>query len=328
LRILSEGYQSGNGADAFHPLYPWLAWPLTRLGLDPLLGLMLVGNLSTLAFLLLFERMAAFDSAPAQAENASLLLLSFPVAFILFAPYNEGLFLLLAGLTLLWARCHRWWCAGVTGALAVLTRQQGLFLVLPFAWELWESHQGNVSRLLRAWRCWLALGLIPLGFGLWVLYRAVVVGGNQLNFSSISDLVCSIFISPSAWQAEDSHAVTWPWHGLRLALVHLWNKPDLDLAINLVLSAAFVCATLLAWRQLRASYRLYVLAILASSFSYYAGTLHPYMGLPRHLFLAFPVFIGLEQIARSSWRRLLWVGSGFAGSFFLLFLYVLKGWIP
>jgi hypothetical protein len=92
LRILTQGYQMGDGSDAFHPLYPWLAWPLIRLGLDPLLSLMLMGNLSTMAFLLIFERMATLDSTLDQAQTASRLLLFFPVAFILFAPYNEGFF--------------------------------------------------------------------------------------------------------------------------------------------------------------------------------------------------------------------------------------------
>jgi hypothetical protein len=328
LRILTEGYQFGNGTDAFHPLYPGLAWPLTCLGIDPLLALMIVGSLATLTFLLLFERMAALDSTPAQAQTASHLLLFFPVAFILFAPYTEGLFLLLSAVTLLWARRRRWWWAGIAGALAVLTRQQGLFLVFPFAWELWEAHEGDVRRVLRNWRCWLALGLIPTGLGLWVLYRALVIGGTQLNFSSPYALVYSMLISPSAGKVGASHVVTWPWHALRLALVHLWVKPDLDLAVNLVLSAAFVGSVLLAWPRLRASYRLYVLVMVLVSFSYHTGTVHPYMGLPRHLFVAFPVFIGLGQIALCSRLGLLWVGGGFAGSCFLIALYVLQGWIP
>jgi hypothetical protein len=328
LRILTEGYQVGNGTDAFYPLYPGLAWPLTRLGLDPLLALMVVGSLATLAFLLLFERMAALDSTPAQAQTAFHLLLFFPVAFILFAPYNTGLFLLLSALTLLWARRRRWWWAGIAGALAVLTHQQGLLLVFPVAWELWEAHKGDVRLVLRNWRCWLALGLIPVGLWLWVLYRAIVVGGTQLNFSSSYALVYSMVISPSAGKVGASHVFIWPWHALRLALVHLWVKPDWDLAVNIVLSAVFVGIVLLAWPRLRASYRAYTLATVLVSFSYHTGAVHPYMGLPRHLFLAFPVFIGLGQIVLCSRCRLLWIGGGFAGICFLILLYVLKAWVP
>ena len=328
LRILTEGYQFGNGADAFHPLFPWLAWPLTRMGLDSLLALMLVGNLSGLAFVILFERMAALDSTPVQAQTATRILLFFPVAFILFAPYNEGIFLFLSALTLFWARRRRWWWAAIAGGLSVLTRQQGLFLVFPFAWESWNAHEGGLRRALRNCRCWLALSSIPTGLAVWVFYRALVVGGTQLDFSSPCALVYSMLISPGAWQTGESHVVTWPWHALRLALLRFWANPDLDLAVNGVLSAAFVGAVLLAWPRLRASYRIYVLAIVLISFSYHTGTVHPYMGLPRHLFMAFPVFIALGQIAPSSWYHLLWVGGGFAGSCFLILLYVFNGWVP
>jgi len=179
LRILTEGYQAGNGTDAFHPLYPWLAYPLTRLGVDPLLALMVVSNLATLAFLFLFVRMVEWEAGPAQAQTASQWLLFFPLTFILFAPYNEGLFLLLSALTLLCARQRKWWWAGISGALAVLTRQQGILLVFPFIWELWEAHKGDARRMLRSWRCWLAIGLIPLALALWALYRALVIGGGS-----------------------------------------------------------------------------------------------------------------------------------------------------
>jgi len=64
------------------------------------------------------------------------------------------------------------------------------------------------------------------------------------------------------------------------------------------------------------------------SFAYHTGPVHPYMGLPRHLLLAFPVFIGLGAALRSHWQRfvaLVWQG------FWLLMalgLYVRHAWIP
>ena len=62
---------------------------------------------------------------------------------------------------------------------------------------------------------------------------------------------------------------------------------------RLTFGTGFLLILALAWRYMRPSYRIYALAITLLAFSYHTGPLYPYMGLPRHLLLAFPVFIGL-----------------------------------
>lgn len=328
LRILTEGYRAGNGTDAFHPLYPWLAFPLTLLGLDPLLSLMLVTFIALIAFAFVYARLAALDLSWPEVSVAGQLLLFFPIAFVFLAPYNESLFFLLSALVLWWSRKHQWWLAGAAGALAVLTRQQGLFLMLPMAWELWEYCDRRIRHLLCEWRDALAIGLMPLALLFWALYRVLIVGGNQLDFRSPFTLLYSLMISPSAGQVGAAHILTWPWHTMVLALKRLWLAPDVDLIVNLVLGIAFLAAFVLAWHRLRMSYRLYVLVVVLVSFSYHTGMVHPYMGLPRHLFLAFPVFIGLAPLIRRSWQRLALVGSGFLSICFLSLLYVFESWVP
>ncbi len=328
VRILTEGYHFGNGTDAFHPLYAWLARPLVFVGIEPLLALSLVTFVALVTFAYVYERLAALDLSPAQVQTAVYGLFFFPLAFIFFAPYNESLFMLWAALTLWWARQRRWWWAGAAGALAVLTRQQGLFLMVPLAWELWASHKGQIRSLVRAWREWLALGLLPLGLLLWALYRVLVIGGPQLDFSSPFRLIYSLMISPSAGQVGAAHVLTWPWKALELALTRLRYAPDADLIVNLVLGTIFLSVVILAWPRLRTSYRLYVLVVVGVSLSYHTGMKHPYMGLPRHLFLAFPVFIGLAPLLRRAWQRLLWVGTGFVSICFLTLLFVLESWVP
>jgi hypothetical protein len=73
---------------------------------------------------------------------------------------------------------------------------------------------------------------------------------------------------------------------------------------------------------------LYALAIVLVSFGYYTGPLYPYMGLPRHLLLAFPVFIGLGPVFRQRLLRLCMVTFGLLGMLFLLLQYVIEGWVP
>jgi Gpi18-like mannosyltransferase len=58
----------------------------------------------------------------------------------------------------------------LNGRLATLTRQQGIFLLIPVV-ELWEESDRKVKRIAGKWRNWLALILIPTGYILWIVSR-------------------------------------------------------------------------------------------------------------------------------------------------------------
>lgn len=327
-QIVARGYRADDGSAQFHPLLAWLATPIAWLGVPPLLALLLVGALGGLGLLVAFERLALLDLAPSEARTALLLLCSAPAAFILFAPYTEALCLLWSVLCLLWARQARWWPAGLAGALAVLTRQQGIFLLLPLAWELWEASGRDWRRALAQWRNWLALGCLPAGLLVWLTYRAVALGDLRANLRDPQALIYSVLISPSSSKIVPVQAFLWPWQALGLALSKAIRAPELSLTIDLVLGALFVLLLAWAWRGLRTSYRIYAVTIALVSFAYYTGPFYPYMGLPRHLLLAFPVFIGLAPQLRQPWPRATVICLGLAGELFLLLLYVLQGWVP
>lgn len=326
--IVQRGYRADDGTAQFHPLLAWLATPIAWFSGQPLLGLMVVSSLASALLLLAFERLARLDLEANEARTSTLFLAFSPLAFVLFAPYTEGLFLLWAVLCFLWARQQSWWLAGVAGALATLTRQQGLFLLLPLAWELWEAAGRDWRRAVAAWRDWLALGLIPLGMLIWLMYRAVALGDLQTNFGSPQTLIYSVLISPSASHVVPVQAFLWPWQALWLALATFWHAPEYSLLIDLALGAGFIVLLAVAWRNMRTSYRIYVVVITLVSFSYHTGPFYPYMGLPRHLLLAFPVFIGLGAILHRRWSRLAMATGGIIGMLFLLLMYGVHGWVP
>lgn len=327
-KITQVGYASNDGTAQFHPLYAWLAVPLYKSGIHPLLSLLIVNTISGVLLLIIFIRLARLDLEDRDVNTSLLLFLFFPAAFVFFVPYSEGLFLLMAALCLLWMRQRKWWLASLAGALATLTRQQGIFLVLPMAWELWEQSGRSLSRIRTAWRDWLALGVIPFGMLIWIVYRAIAINDLHVNLNNLQSLIYSILISPSSNQIVETQYFLWPWQSLWLALSHVWLKPDLDLVINLVLGAYFIVILVLAWRGMRISYRIYVVIMMLVAFSYYTGPIHPYMGLPRHLYLAFPLFIGLAPVVKYPWTRLLAVATGWFGMLFLLLTYTKTGWIP
>lgn len=327
LWIASRGYHLNDGTTQFHPLFPGLAAFFVGLGFDPLLALSIVSSVATLLLLWAFYRLVRLDFYPQSACIGTLLFLCSPYAFAFFVPYPEALFLLWAVLCFYWARRKHWGWASVAGALATLTRQQGVFLLLPLAWELWEDAERDWRRALAAFKSWLALFLIPVSYGIWVAYRAIVLNDLNPDFSSLHRAIYSLLISPDATYVVPDQTFMWPWKALGVAGLHLWQRPDVDIVLNFILGGYFLILLLLSWKQLRISYRIYTLVITLISFAYHTGAIHPYMGLPRHLLLGFPVFIGLIGPAQRRWVRWILLGLGFVGMLLALLAYVLEAWV-
>lgn len=326
--IATQGYALHDGTAQFHPLFPWLAKPLVWLGVSPLLALLLISTAATVVLLIVFLRLAQLDLPLPQARDATLVLSCSPFAFALFLPYPESLFLVWAVLCLYWSRRQQWVLAGLAGALATLTRQQGLFLLLPVACEVWEAAGRDVRRALRDGRAWLGMALPVIGYGAWVIYRAFVLQDVRPDWSSLHAWVYTVLISPSATSVVAVQTFMWPWQAFAIAWRQMLTVADLDVVVNVVGGVVFIALAALAWRHLRLSYRVYIVSIIALSFAYQTGTIHPYMGLLRHLLLAFPIFVGLGPIVQKSWARVLLLRLGVLGQWFLLALYWMKVWVP
>ena len=289
--IVRNGYQPGSATANFHPLYPWIAKLVAVVFREPLFSLLLVSSITGLLLTIVFYRLARLDWDEHQAWTATALLLVWPASVSLFLPYTEPLFLLLSVYCFYAARDRKFWLAGLAGALATLTRQQGLFLVLPMAWEIWEASERRWSSALRKS---LPLLLVPAGYVVWIAYRAVAINDVQPDFSSLQKFIHTVMISPSSYEITSQHAFLPPWLTVWRALnVFRRNGISPDAFIDVALGVAFIGVFVLSWSRLRTSYRIYSVAIVLVSFSFYAGDIDPFLALPRHLLLAFPVFIGI-----------------------------------
>jgi Gpi18-like mannosyltransferase len=326
--IVTRGYSATDGTAQFHPLYPLLAVPLARLGLLPSLSLLLVSMLAGIAVYYFFFKLAQIDLPRKDATFALMLFAFAPPALILFAPYSEAVFLMLAVLCMFFLLKKSWWLAGLMGGLAALTRQQGVFLLVPMAWELWENAGRTRANLRKQWRDWLALLLIPTGLLLWLIYRAIVLNDLQADYNTFQQFIYSTLISPSASKVVPEQQFVWPWLALKATYLKLVTQPDIDIWVDICLGLLFLILLGFSWTKMRISYRLYSLVIFLVSFSYYTGTIHPYMGLPRHLYLAFPIFIGLAASIKKPWIRLVLIAICAIAMLFLLVVYVLQTWIP
>ncbi len=216
----------------------------------------------------------------------------------------------------------QWGRAALSMALATLTRQQGLFLMLPLAWTLWtQRRQGRPV-------AWLSLLGAPLAWVGWVLFRALVLGDWEPSFASWQSFVYSILISRSHKMVVPNQAFLWPWEALRCALGQALAAPDVDMALNGFLASGMVLLLVLAWPRLTGAERLYSLAMMGVSFAYYTGPVHPYMGLPRHMVLAFPLSVGMARLTRHAWQRVAWSVAGLLTLWLVLTAYGLQAWVP
>ena len=326
-QILTLGYKAGNGTTSFHPLYPLMSWPLYRLGLDPTLSLLITSTIAALAFFGVFYLLAALERGPATARTALLLLATFPIAFILFAPYSESLFLLWAALALYNMRRSRWELVAIFSFLAALTRQQGIFLALPMAWWAWEASGKSLHGIKRAWRAWLTTLAAPAGLIAFTIYRIGYLHEGSFDFSNPQGLIYSALLSPSANAVIPGQAIRWPWDAFALVISSAIHWPEINVMVNLILGIGFLIAFIIAWKYMNIPDRLYSLAIILISLSATTVDL-AYVSLPRHLFLAIPVFIGLAAALRKTWQKLLLLSLQIPVMLFLLLICNFVQWIP
>lgn len=326
-RILVRGYTAWDGTTSFLPLYPWLSWPLYRLSLDPILSLLITSSLAVLILFWAFHRLASLELPPARASTALLLLVTFPIAFVLFAPYSESLFLLWVALALFSMRSGRWELVAIFSFLAALTRQQGIFLALPMAWWAWEASGKSLRGVKKALGAWLTTLAAPAGLAAWGIYRIGFLHEGSLDFSNPQGLIYSALLSPSASMVVKGQAFRWPWEAFAVAISKTIHTPEINVFVNLALGLGFVVAFAVAWKYLNIPDRLYSLAIILVSFSVTTGD-YAYISLPRHLMLALPVFIGLAAALKKSWQRKTILAFQIVGAMFLLVLYVFLQLIP
>jgi hypothetical protein len=161
-------------APAFYPLYPTLihvtGWVLPG---PTLLTAQLLSATFFAGFLVVFYRLVEQEFGAGTASRSLWLVIAFPAAFFLFAPYNMSLLLLLMVSAFYAIRRQNWWLAGVLGGLTVLTRPSGLILVLPFAYEYLRRRNFQLKRI-RLDVLWI--GAIPAGLASYMAYCWVVLG--------------------------------------------------------------------------------------------------------------------------------------------------------
>jgi Gpi18-like mannosyltransferase len=172
---------------AFFPLYPKLASLLIYFGLSTQVSFFIITTLISLAAFLLFY-LFTFDFTKSEsiAFNATLLLIVFPHHFYFSMYYTESLFLLLSVLSFYFIAKRKWISFAIASSLLVLTRINGIFLLLPLILYEVSSLHKNEMRVLVFRKSYLAF--VPMIFTLLIYCSYLKIAtGDFFAFKKYSE---------------------------------------------------------------------------------------------------------------------------------------------
>jgi len=276
----------------FFPLYPLMIRVFSFLFQDYFVSGLLVSLVSLTVACFYLYKLVEIDYSAAVAKRCIRWVLIFPYTFFLSLVFTESLFLALGVLAFYAMRHKRWILAGFFGLLASLTRNFGFFLFIPLLIEyaistdFFENLRNRHYREIAAtfWKLTIRLGLIALGFFLYLLLNKWITGDWfrfltylrehwHQDFGFFAQNIQNQFTMALTWKPID-----------RLAL---W-VPQLSL---LLLSMVAILASL---RTMRLSYLAYMFTLVFVSFS--ATWL---LSGPRYTTTMFPIYIFLARISEN-----------------------------
>lgn len=304
--IAAHGYW--NEALAFFPLYPLLIAALhfvSRLSFD--VSAVLISNAAMVLFAVTFYRLVRAYYPDWVARRSLWMAFMFPTAFFLSAAYTEAVFLWLSTAAFLAVKRDRLWVAGIFGFFAVLTRNEGAFVIIPMLVWYYRRHRFRLTR--DVW----PLALLPLAMGLFMIYQWRDFG-NALAFL--------------AAQAYWGRHISWPWTGIVLALRTIGHGGPLQ--ENAVLSMIDLLAAVssgVLWiygyrRRMPVDWLIYWGALWLIDISAPDPTgQSPLLSMSRLVLVLFPNFVALGILARKSgWRVMLqWMLPMLQAVFFVIF---------
>jgi Gpi18-like mannosyltransferase len=280
LDIASIGY---HGKDiAFFPLYPALIHFVGKLIGDDLIAGLIISNVAfliALAYLYALTKKEFGDDTT--AFHAIFYIAIFPTAIFFSAIYTESLFLALTVASVYYARRGNFITSGVIGALAALTRVEGILVALPLAYEVWRAFRDGQRTAL--FRGIIGLAAVPTGLLVYMGYLYALVG-DPMAFQKI--------------QVDWNRHLSPPWvsiiNTVHLIAAHPLASPStINHLIELIFTLAFLVLMVISFWVLRPSYSLYFAASMLVPMS--TASL---MSMPRFDLVVFPAFILLALWGR------------------------------
>ncbi len=296
LNLAQNGYQATGDARfliIFYPLFPWLTRLVALVFGNYIVSGMIVAGVASVAAALLLQELILLDHSKVIARRAVWFMFIFPTSYVFHVPYSESVLMTLAIASFLAARNERWMWAGILGALACLSRVNGLILVPALLVE--AGSQYWTTRRLR-WD-WLWIGVVAAGIAGYLLLNYHVHGNP--------------FIFMTYRREHWFQILSWPWTGIEgkiTAALHFAGTAGESWVIVVVQEVLFIAlglaATVWAWIKLRPSYAVWMTGnwLLFTSTTFL-------LGVPRFTMVMFPLYLIFSKLSANRlwyWAITVW----------------------
>ncbi len=302
LAIAQYGYTAQRSDVHFPPFYPMLI----RIAGDLLGGryLLVAGLISNLALIgalaLLYQQAKQLFDAEVALRTIIYLVLS-PAAFFLFASYTESLYLFLVLLMFRALERDKWAMAGVGAALAILTRLQGIALLVPLAWVWSQTIPRSILRGARV------VGAPLLAIGIYLGLRVLIVPASVVPDWHVG------FVLP--WENY--------WYAMQVIFSDHLQVIDV---LNVLITSLFGLVLVLGWRKLPLAYSLYAAASWILLVAHRIET-QPLGSMVRFVLTLFPCFMLLGVWGKHAWVNRAIIYLAFPLNLYLSAQFVLWGWV-
>ncbi len=304
---------------AFFPLFPLLIKSLNIFGVHPVIAGQIISNIFFLGALFVSFKLLSIDKKRSSFLLFGVVLILLPTSFYFGAVYNDSLFFFLATTSLYFARKRSFLLASIAGALATLSRLNGLVLVFPILFEFLSAKDKNpidtwnltklkkeidreIRKLIPSEKVYFVI-LIQLAFLGYLLF-------TQINYESWT----KVFSAMSVWNQD---RITFPlqvfWRYIKIIGSFEFSNYVYQVAlIELFFVFLYIATLIYSYKKIRFSYWLFfAVSILIPSLT---GT---FQGMPRYGLHLYPFFLSLVLFLehRSISTKLIY----FAISVFLLY---------
>jgi Gpi18-like mannosyltransferase len=317
LDLAENGYTSDSKTTVWPPLYPLLIKLIALITNSYLLSGIIVSNLAFLCALYLLYLLISTEYSEEVAQRSLLYLIIFPTAFFFVAPYSESLFLALSVGFFLAIKKQKWWVAGFLGICAVLTRLQGIFLVVPLIWIFFQNliNRKGISRKLNC-RSLIPISVISAAFILYFLSIHFVLG-REWPWMTL--------------QSNWSQKLGLPWEGMisnikiLIGITPLISVSYISTFFDVLTLLGGIVLLIITRMQLKKEYLLYSITLLLL-FSIKLNQNGFLVSTSRYVLSIFPLYISYALTLKKG-GRIIWSAISLLSLIILLVIYYNWGWV-